>query len=181
MYEANLIRQPLEKPINQLLEKPVIHWGSPSKDYCLLKKSRYLKLIDIALFYRWEDIRLGYWDRSLVMNLNHLGSILLLSILNPLRITFGGGCSGWGLSSWPLVCLHPKFPKCAPSGFTIVAWWLQWPPFTDVTGNIFPSQYILSSRNHAQFIISTPYRVAIITPTLTTGFTWIQGKTKKKM
>ena len=146
-----------------------------SKDYCWLKKTRHLKLMNLALFYEREDARVwAHWKHSSDVHLSYPGPVACFSpSWIPLRVTFGGGRSGWGLGSWQPLRLHPEFPKGSPSGAAVVAWWLQKALFTDMAGNIFHSQYILSPRNNAQYIISTPYKVTIITPTLISGVTWL--------
>ena len=47
-----------------------------SKDYWLLKKTRYLKLMNLALFYVWEDAGVwAHWNHSFDMHLNFLGPV----------------------------------------------------------------------------------------------------------
>ena len=71
--------------------------------------------MNLALFKVWDDARVwSYWNHSFDMNLGHLESV---------------SCS---------------FPSWVPSRGTtvggLVAWWLQYPLFTDKAGNIICSQ-----------------------------------------
>ena len=91
-----------------------------SKDDCWLKKTRCLRLSNLALFYVWEDTGVwAPWNHSFdgKPQLSE-ASILLVSILNPLRICSWerGCCSGWGLGSGQTICLHPESPQGSLSG-----------------------------------------------------------------
>ena len=117
-----------------LQQKP----GSRNLKRLLLKKIRYLKLRNLALFYAWEDASLGSLKSSLWYASWLYGArILLLSILNSL------GVHSWGWLQWlrawqwaaPVSIL--SFLQSSLSGMAVVTWELQYPLFTDRTGNIF--------------------------------------------
>ena len=78
-----------------------------SKDYCSLKKTRHLKLMNLAFFLRWEDARVwAHWNHSFDRHLIYLGPI---SYFSPswisLRCPFGGSCSGCWLDGCNILCL----------------------------------------------------------------------------
>ena len=68
-----------------------------SKDYCYLKKSRHLKLRNLALFYVREDASLGSLKSSFGMHLSYLGPVFCAfsSWVSESTIASGGSCSVW--------------------------------------------------------------------------------------
>ena len=80
-----------------LRQKP----GSWNLKRLLLKKIRYLKWRNLALFYAWEDARVwAHWNHSFDMHLDYMGPEYYFSpSWIPLGCTVGGDCSGWELGS----------------------------------------------------------------------------------
>ena len=77
------------------------------------------------------------------MHLNYLGpvEILHLSILTPLRVQNGGAQCGETavadyLAAAQSICLYPDFPWDSPPWVAAVAWWMKYPYFTDMAGNV---------------------------------------------
>ena len=61
--------------------------------FCELKKTRYSKLRNLALFYVWEDLRgWAHWNHSLHMQLSSLGAVTcVFHILPSSVLTTGSG------------------------------------------------------------------------------------------
>ena len=90
-----------------------------SKDHCDLKKIRYPKLRNLALFYVWEDARVwAHWNQSFGMQPSYLGPVSRVSTSwVSSGLTTGNGCSlmaargqvflpswvSWGVTSSPSV------------------------------------------------------------------------------
>ena len=99
-----------------------------SKDYCQLKKTRYLKLRNLVLFFVWEDARVHtHWHHSSDMCLSYLETF---SFCVPSECTIKDGCSGWLLDGRAF-CYYPCIP------YNVMACWLQRSLFTDMVGIFF--------------------------------------------
>jgi len=106
-----------------------------SKDYYLLKKTRHLKLMNLAL---------RYTNHSLNVHLSSLGPVphVFPSCVNPGCTTAGVSTATDGLMAG-IPC-----PSWVLSGPTIwgswngLTWWLQHLLFTDMADNIFHSQIV---------------------------------------
>ena len=73
------------------------------------RKNKQLKLMNLALFYVWEDARVwAHWNHSFDTHLNYLGPV---SYFSPSWIPSGytvrgvGGCNGWWLDGHNILCL----------------------------------------------------------------------------
>ena len=64
-------------------------------DLCKLKKTRYPRLRNLALFYVWEDAKVwSHWNHSFDMHLNYLGPVSRVFISwVPSGLSIGSGCS----------------------------------------------------------------------------------------
>ena len=101
-----------------------------------LRKTRYLKLMNLMLFYVWKDAGVwAHWNHSFDMHLNSLGLVSCFSpSWIPLGTQWGGSCSGWWLDGHSILCLlimtgsilHPhlhdphQLSMCFPDKFKIL-------------------------------------------------------------
>ena len=110
------------------------------KDYRWIKKTRYPKLRNLALFYIWEDARVrAHRNHSLDMHLSYLGPVpCVLTSWVSSGLTMGSGCSLM-VGRWHLFL--PEFPRGSPAHrhwclHGCNHWWLWHPLFSDMVGNI---------------------------------------------
>ena len=97
-----------------LQQRPVVR---TPKDCYELKKTRYLKWRNLALFYVWEDARVwAHWNRSFDVHLIYAGPIPCV-----FSSWVSSGCTvgGWlkCLMIWwrEALCFYPEFPLGSPS------------------------------------------------------------------
>ena len=65
-----------------------------SKDYCKLKKTKYSKLRNLALFYVWKDARIwAHWNHSFDMHFLYQGPVFcVFTSWVSSGLTLGSGC-----------------------------------------------------------------------------------------
>ena len=103
-----------------------------SKDYCSLKKTRYFQLMDLAIFYIWEDARVWpHWNNFFNMHLSRLGTVSCSCAESPQGAPLQVAVVAEGLASGsPFAStMSPLGTHCGRG--TVVAWQLQHPLFTD--------------------------------------------------
>ena len=85
-----------------------------SKDYSWLKRTRHLKLMNLVLFYIWEDAKLwAHWDYSFDKHFGYLGPVSCA-----FSFWVSSGCTVGGCLQWLMAasCFYPEFPQGSPSG-----------------------------------------------------------------
>ena len=116
--------------------------GRISKDCCLLKKAIFLKLVNLVLFYVWEDVKVwAHWNHSFDMPLSYLGPLLGFPSWVSSGCTFESGCSGWLLDGGCPFSILSSLRAHGWGGFNVMIWWLWHPLFTDMAGNIFHTHH----------------------------------------
>ena len=107
--------------IQRFCNKGQVVWTS--KDYCSLKKTRYPKLRNLALFYEWEDARVwAHWNHSFDMHLSCRGQYTLFIswIYFPRGSPFGVAAI-W----WPLDGRYSSLSEFPQGSQAHHPWWLQ--------------------------------------------------------
>ena len=113
----------------------------PSEDYCSLKKNIHLKLVNLALFYVWEDARVwAQWNHSFDMYLSYPGPVSYILIS---WVSSGLTGSHWravGADDWCVRKYSISQILSSWSGFWPILGDISWSNLSHGAGRLIPDQ-----------------------------------------